>query len=65
MKTPEATFKLKPKAGVKVKDPLTREPLKNIGEEKPRSAYWLRRLHDEDVVQVKVNAKATANKETK
>lgn len=65
-KTEQPTFKIKPvKAGLLVRDPITRAPLKEKGEEKPRNAYWLRRLNDKSVVEVKTPAKSTANKETK
>lgn len=54
------TFKIKPaKAGLLVKDPETRKPLKAAGEEKPRTAYWLRRINDKSVVVVKATAKST------
>lgn len=56
------TFKIKPKKGLTVKDPKTLEPLKATGEEKPRNAYWLRRLKDGSVFEV--TNKATAKKDT-
>lgn len=37
-------FKIKPKGGP-VYDPTTGKPLADSGETKPRSNYWLRRLH--------------------
>ncbi|MBL4830036.1 MAG: DUF2635 domain-containing protein [Aliivibrio sp.] len=40
------TVRLKPKKGLLVRDPLTREPLKATGETKPRNTYWLRRIQD-------------------
>ncbi|MGF1842260.1 DUF2635 domain-containing protein [Vibrio clamense] len=58
------TFKIKPKTkGLLVKDPETFKPLKATGEEKPRNAYWLRRLSAGDVVEIKPNT--TPKKETK
>lgn len=63
-KTKQPTFKIKPsEKGLLVRDPETRTPLKNAGEEKPRNAYWLRRLQDKSVVEVQTTTKATANKE--
>lgn len=60
------TFFIKPTAEkLLVKDPITREPLKAAGEEKPRTAYWLRRIKDKSVVQLKSLPKAPASKETK
>lgn len=34
-----------------IPDPVTRQPLKADGEIKPRSAFWLRRLRDGDVLE--------------
>lgn len=45
-------MKLKPKAGLVVRDPDTRQQLAPEGEEKPLSQYWMRRLADGDVVEV-------------
>ena len=39
-------FKVKPKKGLLVRDPNTREPLKSAGEIKPRNTYWLRRIKE-------------------
>lgn len=36
-----------------IRDPLTREKLAIEGEHKPRSVYWLRRLADGSVIEVK------------
>lgn len=44
-------FFIKPKEGLTVRDPQTKKPLAPAGEYKPRSAYWLRREADQDVVQ--------------
>ena len=52
------TIKVKPKKGLLVRDPETREPLKAKGEEKPRNTYWLRRIKDESVIEL------TAKKDT-
>ena len=46
------TIKVKPKKGLLVRDPETREPLKAKGEEKPRNTYWLRRIKDESVIEL-------------
>ena len=51
-------FSIKPnKAGQKVLDPLSFQPLKEKGEKKPRNEYWLRRILDGDVVEIKPTAK--------
>ncbi|WP_299141314.1 DUF2635 domain-containing protein [uncultured Vibrio sp.] len=50
------TFKIKPKKGLTVKDPVTREPLKAAGEVKPRNLYWLRRLNDGSVFELPVKS---------
>lgn len=52
------TIKLKPKKGLIVRDPETREPLKAKGEEKSRNTYWLRRIKDGSVTEL------TAKKDT-
>lgn len=41
---------LKPKPGLKVKDPVTGKPLADDGETKPATTYWLRRLAEGDVM---------------
>lgn len=48
---------IKPAPGVTVRDPQTAQPLAAEGENKPRSSYWLRRLKDGDVVEVKAPKK--------
>ena len=54
----QQTFVIKPKvAGKKVRDPITYEPLKAEGEEKPRNEYWLRRVLDGAVVKVESEVK--------
>ncbi len=55
-----SNFKIKPKANILVRDPVTREPLKSTGETKPRDTYWLRRLKDKDVVEMKTVKKKDA-----
>ena len=59
------TFKIKPKAGVTVKDPETFVPLNPKGEEKPRNIYWLRRVKDGDciVIEPKSTVKKVTSKE--
>ncbi|NOI29554.1 DUF2635 domain-containing protein [Vibrio coralliilyticus] len=48
------TFKVKPsRKDLLVRDPETRQPLKAAGEVKPRNTYWLRRIKDKSVVEVK------------
>lgn len=47
------TLKIKPVKGFTVLDPESRKPLAGAGEEKPRSEYWLRRLAEGVVVEVK------------
>ncbi len=46
------TIRVKPQAGLLVRDPLTRQPLKAAGEDKPRNAYWLRRINEKSVILV-------------
>lgn len=48
------TIKVKPSnKDLVVRDPKTRQPLKAAGEIKPRNTYWLRRIKDKSVVEVK------------
>lgn len=48
------TIKVKPSnKDLVVRDPETRQPLKAAGEIKPRNTYWLRRIKDKSVVEVK------------
>ncbi|WP_022940122.1 DUF2635 domain-containing protein [Psychromonas hadalis] len=52
------TFNIKPKvAGEKILDPLSFTPLEDKGEVKPRSEYWLRRILDGDVIEIKTKGK--------
>jgi hypothetical protein len=52
------TFNVKPKVkGKQVLDPISLRPLKEKGEEKPRSEYWLRRVLDGAVVEIKKTTK--------
>jgi len=54
------TIKIKPaNKDVVVRDPITRRPLEAKGEVKLRSPYWVRRLNDGDVIEIK---KTGANK---
>lgn len=47
----DETVRLLPaRAGVTVRDPITREPLPAEGAEKPLDTYWSRRLVDGDVM---------------
>ena len=51
-------FTIKPKvAGSKVLDPISKQPLKGKGEEKPRNEYWCRRILDGAVIELKTNSK--------
>ncbi|OOF50904.1 DUF2635 domain-containing protein [Rodentibacter genomosp. 1] len=43
------TFKIKPKAGLLIRDPETFELLSESGEEKPKISYWLNHLKNGDV----------------
>jgi hypothetical protein len=40
---------IKPVAGRRALDPVSKQPVKEGGERKPASSYWLRRLADGDV----------------
>jgi hypothetical protein len=52
------TFKIKPAVDKQqVLDPVTRQPLKVKGEEKPRNEYWLRRVLDKSVIEIKTIVK--------
>lgn len=43
------TFKIKPKAGLLIRDPETFELLAESGEDKPKISYWLNHLKNGDV----------------
>jgi hypothetical protein len=46
-------FNIKPaREGLIVRDPITLKQLAAEGEQKPTSSYWLRRIRDNDVVEV-------------
>lgn len=57
------TLNLKPREGVQVRDPRNAEPLPKEGARVPRNAYWLRRLRDGDVTEVRRAPKSKSNKE--
>lgn len=57
-------FKVKPKKGLIVRDPVTREPLKANGETKPRNAYWLRRKLEGSVTIIDLKKSDELKKET-
>ncbi len=59
------TIKVKPQKGLLVRDPITRDPLKATGEEKPRNPYWLRRIKDKSVELVSTTAAKTTKATTK
>ena len=46
-----ATFFIKPASGLRIADPKTGEYLPEDGMLMPKSAFWLRRLKDGDVVE--------------
>lgn len=46
-------IKVKPVQGAVVRDPETKKLLAASGEMKPQNSYWLRRLRDGDVEEVK------------
>lgn len=41
---------VKPKSGLKVRDPDRKDYLPEVGREVPPSLYWTRRVRDKDVV---------------
>ena len=45
------TFFIKPAPGLKIADPETGEYLPETGKVMPRSAFWLRRVKDGDVLE--------------
>ena len=47
-----ATLHLKPAEGLRVVDPLTRQPLPPGGDQVEASTYWFRRLKDGDVIEL-------------
>jgi Protein of unknown function (DUF2635). len=56
------TFFIKPAEGLRIADPQTGEYLPENGRICPRSGFWLRRLKDGDVVEVKAIAPASASR---
>ena len=40
---------VKPKAGLLVRDPVSKEPLPESGREVPENDHWMRRLADGDI----------------
>jgi hypothetical protein len=56
---------LKPRPGLIVRNPLTKEPLPADGAEVVMSSYWRRRIQDGDAVKAtkKSSASASAKKE--
>lgn len=55
-------IKIKPKAGLIIRDPDTMAQLAAKGEDKPRNGYWLKRLKDGDVELIEPK-QAVASKE--
>lgn len=47
--------------GLFIRDPITKQILKEEGEMKPKSTYWLRRIKDGDV-EIVVHVEAPAKK---
>lgn len=43
---------VKPKPGLVVRDPISKQPLPPEGREVPAESYWLRRLRSGDVIEV-------------
>ncbi len=41
---------IKPRAGLKIRDPISKTHLAEAGEEKPESTFWVRALGHGDVV---------------
>lgn len=56
-------FFIKPAPGLIIRDPVTKVPLAEVGEVKPRSAYWLRRFRDGSVIAASAPKPAKAAKE--
>ncbi|WP_044469797.1 DUF2635 domain-containing protein [Mannheimia massilioguelmaensis] len=56
-------FKIKPKAGLIIRDPDTFEPLSEKGEDKPKTSYWLNHLKAGDVELVVAKGAKTNEKE--
>lgn len=58
-------MKIKPKAGLIIRDPESFEQLAAAGEEKPETAYWLNHLKagDVELVSDKSASKAKTTKE--
>jgi hypothetical protein len=46
-------FCIRPRAGIRIADPKTGEYLPEKGATMPRSGFWLRRLKEGDVIEVK------------
>lgn len=44
------TLFIRPASGLKVRDPITKQHLREEGESKPRTNYWLRRVRAGEVV---------------
>lgn len=53
-------FTVKPAPDKAVRDPRTMNLLAAKGEQKPRNAYWLRRVADGDVVVIETKKKGKA-----
>ena len=57
---------LKPaRQGLIVRDPITKRPLKKEGEKVSKSTYWLRRLKEGSVIEIKAAAKPAAPRQEK
>jgi hypothetical protein len=65
MPPPSALYIKPARPGLIVRDPATKQPLAEAGEEKPRITYWLRRRDQGDVVETARPAPATQPKTSK
>lgn len=54
------TFFIKPAEGLRIADPKTGDYLPAGGMLMPRSGFWIRRLKDGDVIEVKQGAQSPA-----
>ena len=50
------TIHIKPAGSDTVRDPITRRPLADKGEHKPKNSYWVKKLNKGEVVEVAAKA---------
>tara|TARA_Y100000310_G_scaffold243676_1_gene248268 strand:- start:35799 stop:36011 length:213 start_codon:yes stop_codon:yes gene_type:complete len=55
-------LKVMPKEGIKVPYPMERRFLPEKGAEVPASSYWIKRLNEGDIIEVKDEAKKEVKK---